>query len=223
MNSTTKKDNMIPSSDFADITTSLIGKKAPNFVARSTKGEITLSDFTGKWVLLFFHPADFTPVCTTEFVSLSKHQDEFDALNVQLLGLSIDSIFSHRNWLEWIRKQFDVTIDFPVIEDVSMEIARAYQMIDSSQTSTATVRSCIFIDPDQTIQTLIHYPMHVGRSIDELLRVQQALINTRDNCLATPANWQPGEGLMDMNPDNFYDGAGDWLEKTIRGTTSSSS
>jgi len=198
---------------------SLIGKKAPNFVARSTKGDIRLSDFSGKWVLLFCHPADFTPVCTTEFVSLSEHKDAFDALNVQLLGLSIDSIFSHRNWIEWINAQFEVSIDFPVIEDVSMEIARAYQMIDGSQTSTATVRSCVFIDPDQIIQSLIHYPMHVGRSIDELLRVQQALIETQDNSLATPANWQPGDGFMNIDPDNFFESSGNWLEQTIRGKT----
>lgn len=198
---------------------SLIGKKAPNFAARSTKGDITLSDFSGRWVLIFCHPADFTPVCTTEFVSLSERKHEFDALNVQLLGLSIDSIFSHRNWIEWIRAQFDVTIDFPILEDLSMEIARAYQMIDGSQISTATVRSCIFIDPDQIIQSLIHYPMHVGRSIDELLRVQQALIDTQDNTLATPANWQPGDKYMDMNPDNFFETSGDWLEQTIRGKT----
>lgn len=203
------------SSESHPISFSLIGRKAPNFEARSTKGVIRLSDYEGQWILLFCHPADFTPVCTTEFIGLAKAQAEFDAMNVQLLGLSIDSIFSHRSWIEWIETYADVNINFPVIEDISMSIAEAYQMMDNSRTNTETVRACVFIDPEQVIQSVIHYPMHIGRSISELLRVQKAFIDTQNNNLGTPANWQPGNSLMDLNPDTFYESKGGWLKNIL--------
>lgn len=193
----------------------MIGRIAPNFQARSTRGEVLLSDYRGKWVLMFCHPADFTPVCTTEFISLARTKAEFDNLNVQLLGLSIDSIFSHRNWIDWMEAHAEVTIDFPIIEDISMTIAKAYHMIDNSNENTATVRACIFIDPEQTIQAFIHYPMHIGRSMDELLRVQKALINTKDSSFATPANWKPGDAYMNVDPEEFYNNGSGWLKNTI--------
>lgn len=198
-----------------------IGNVAPNFQARSTKGDISLSDYKGKWVLMFCHPADFTPVCTTEFISLAKAKEEFDDLNVQLLGLSIDSIFSHRSWVEWIKAHTDMSIDFPIIEDISMAIAQAYNMINHSNKNTTTVRACIFIDPEQIIQAIIYYPMHIGRSVDELLRVQKALINTNETSLATPANWRPGDAYMNVDPEEFYKSGGEWLKKTIHGHDSS--
>jgi peroxiredoxin (alkyl hydroperoxide reductase subunit C) len=207
-------DSNSNSSD-AHSTNLMIGNTAPNFQARSTIGEVLLSDYRGKWVLMFCHPADFTPVCTTEFISLARTKAEFDKLDVQLLGLSIDSIFSHRNWVEWMERHANVTIDFPIIEDISMTIAKAYHMIDNTNQNTTTVRACIFIDPEQTIQAFIHYPMHIGRSVEELLRVQKALINTKDSSRATPANWKPGDNYMNIDPEEFYNSGGEWLKNTI--------
>ena len=144
---------------------SLIGKAAPQFVAHSTKGMVDLAAYEGSWVLLFCHPADFTPVCTTEFISLANHQQQFNELGVELLGLSIDSVYSHLSWIDWIEENFEQKVCFPVIEDISMQIARAYGMIDETGVNTSTVRACVFIDPNQNVQAIIHYPMQVGRSI----------------------------------------------------------
>ena len=166
---------------------SLVGKAAPQFVAHSTRGMLDLSAYEGSWVLLFCHPADFTPVCTTEFISLANNQQRFDKLGVELIGLSIDSVYSHLSWIDWIEQNFEQKISFPVVEDTSMQIAKAYGMIDESSVNTSTVRACAFIDPNQTIQAVIHYPMQVGRSIEELLRVQQALMATFNVEVATPA------------------------------------
>jgi len=197
------------------ISHSMIGRSAPNFVARSSKGELSLSAFEGSWTILFCHPADFTPVCTTEFVELARRQGEFDALGVELLGLSVDSIYSHINWLEWIKSKMDVEVRFPVIEDLSMEVATAYGMLDPQSRTTATVRACYFIDPDQVIQAIIHYPMYVGRSIDELLRVQKALIDTHKNDLSTPADWKPGEKYLKTSLDMRAIESDDWLASAI--------
>ena len=152
---------------------SMIGRRAPDFSARSSKGELSLAAFEGSWTILFCHPASFTPVCTTEFIELARRKRDFDALGVELLGLSVDSVYSHINWLEWIKARMDVEVAFPVIEDLSMEVARAYGMLDPNSRTSATVRACYFIDPKQIVQAIIHYPMYVGRSIDELLRVQR--------------------------------------------------
>ena len=146
--------------------------------------------------LLFCHPADFTPVCTSEFVALAKEQDKFAEMDVQLLGLSVDSVYSHMGWIEWIETKFNLSVNFPVIEDVSMDIARAYGMIDAYSDTTSTVRACLFVDPEQKVQALIHYPMHIGRSVDELLRVQRALIDTYQTAKVAPANWCPGDDFM---------------------------
>ena len=194
---------------------SLIGKRAPDFSARSSKGEVSLAAFEGSWTLLFCHPASFTPVCTTEFIELARRNDEFDALGVELLGLSVDSIYSHINWLEWIKGRMDVEVAFPVIEDLSMEVAKAYGMIDLSSRTSATVRACYFIDPEQIIQAIIHYPMYVGRSIDELLRVQKALIDTYQNVLSTPANWKPGDKFLKTSLDMEALKSDDWLSAAI--------
>ena len=194
---------------------SLIGRRAPDFSARSSKGEVSLAAFEGSWTLLFCHPASFTPVCTTEFIELARRNDEFDALGVELLGLSVDSIYSHINWLEWIKGRMDVEVAFPVIEDLSMEVAKAYGMIDLSSRTSATVRACYFIDPEQSIQAIIHYPMYVGRSIDELLRVQKALIDTYQNDLSTPANWKPGDKFLKTSLDMEALKSDDWLSAAI--------
>ena len=194
---------------------SMIGRRAPDFSARSSKGELSMAAFEGSWTMLFCHPASFTPVCTTEFIELARRKSEFDALGVELLGLSIDSIYSHINWLEWIKARMDVEVEFPVIEDLSMEVARAYGMIDQTSRTSATVRACYFIDPDQIIQAIIHYPMYVGRSIDELLRVQKALIDTYQNDLSTPANWQPGDKYLKTSLDMEALKSDDWLSTAI--------
>ena len=142
----------------------MMGRPAPHFIAHSTKGMIDLAAYEGSWVLLFCHPADFTPVCTTEFISLAKQQHRFDALGVELVGLSVDSVYSHLSWIDWIEDNFGQKVSFPVIEDSSLQIAKVYGMIDETSVNTSTVRSCVFIDPTQTVQAVIHYPMQVGRS-----------------------------------------------------------
>jgi peroxiredoxin (alkyl hydroperoxide reductase subunit C) len=195
---------------------SVIGRQAPDFVTRSTKGEVRLSDLKGRWVLLFCHPADFTPVCTSEFVALANKQKQFEELGVQLLGLSVDSVFSHMGWADWIEKEFKIPIKFPILEDISMGIAQAYGMIDSRNESTATVRACFFIDPQQNIQAAIHYPMHIGRSIDELIRVQKALIETFQTGKTTPADWQPGGEFMSSAADALGGPSADWLRRVMR-------
>ena len=194
---------------------SMVGRRAPDFSARSSKGELSMAAFEGSWTLLFCHPASFTPVCTTEFIELARRKNEFDLLGVELLGLSVDSIYSHINWLEWIKARTDVEVQFPVIEDLSMEVARAYGMIDSASCTSAAVRACYFIDPNQIIQAIIHYPMYVGRSVDELLRVQRALIDTYQNDLSTPANWQPGDKYLKTSLDMKALKSNDWLSTAI--------
>jgi len=196
--------------------TSLVGRPAPQFVAHSTRGIVDLAAYEGSWVLLFCHPADFTPVCTTEFISLAEHKQAFDALGVELLGLSVDSIYSHLNWIDWIEEHFAQKITFPVIEDSSMDIAKAYSMIDETSINTSTVRSCVFIDPNQTVQALIHYPMQVGRSIPELLRVQQALIATFEVEKAVPANWSPGEKTIETPLDLMLERPSGWLKRILK-------
>ena len=198
-----------------DIRNSMIGRRAPDFSARSSKGELSLAAFEGSWTMLFCHPASFTPVCTTEFIELAIRKREFDALGVELLGLSVDSVYSHINWLEWIKTRMDVEVKFPVIEDLSMEVAKAYGMLDTNSRTSATVRACYFIDPKQIIQAIIHYPMYVGPSIDELLRVQKALIDTYENDLSTPANWQPGDKFLKTSLDMKSLKANDWLSSAI--------
>jgi peroxiredoxin (alkyl hydroperoxide reductase subunit C) len=179
-------------------------------------GEVRLSAFAERWVLLFCHPADFTPVCTSEFVALAQAQDKFAEMDVQLLGLSVDSVYSHMGWIEWIETKFDLSVNFPVIEDVSMDIARAYGMIDAYSDTTSTVRACLFIDPAQKVQALIHYPMHIGRSIDELLRVQRALIDTYQTNKVAPANWCLGDDFLQSAADSMSGGTKGWLKRVMR-------
>jgi peroxiredoxin (alkyl hydroperoxide reductase subunit C) len=170
-----------------------INDPAPPFEATSTHGPIKLSDYKGRWVVLFSHPADFTPVCSTEFAALAKRQDEFEKRNVQLIGLSIDSVYAHIAWTRSIERLLDVKIKFPVIADLDTKVAQLYGMIHPGASATATVRAVFFIDPNQIIRAIIYYPLTTGRNIDEILRVVDALqFNTEKN-LATPANWRPGD------------------------------
>lgn len=195
---------------------SLVGEKAPVFSARSTNGEMALNQFKGQWVLLFFHPADFTPVCTTEFVRLAQRKSEFDALNTQLIGISVDSVYAHMAWVQWMERHFDVMIDFPIVEDISMNVAKAYGLINEDSTSTSGARVCCFINPEGMVSALIHYPMQLGRSVDELLRVQSALIEIEKTGMTCPVDWQLGGELLDYPSDELARKNQDWLKESVR-------
>ena len=173
-----------------------MGDVAPDFEARSTRGPIWLSGFRGRWLVFFSHPADFTPVCTTEFVSLAKAYDRFVALDCALLGLSVDSLYSHLAWMRAIRDVFDVEVPFPVIEDPSMVVGRTYGMIEEEATNTARVRATYFIDPEGVIRAITHYPLTIGRSTDEMLRMVAALQATYSGARLAPADWQQKQPLL---------------------------
>jgi peroxiredoxin (alkyl hydroperoxide reductase subunit C) len=173
-----------------------IDEQAPTFEARSTQGLIRLTDYRGRWLLFFSHPADFTPVCTSEFLALQQALPRFEAMGCALLGLSVDSLYAHLAWLADMESRFGVRITFPIIEDISMQVARVYGMIHDASASTAAVRSVFFIDPEGYVRALVHYPMSIGRSVDELLRVLAALQTADEASVATPEGWQPGEATM---------------------------
>ncbi len=180
-----------------------LGSKAPNFKTNTTFGPIKLSDYTGKWVVLFSHPGDFTPVCTTEFLAFAKYNDEFIKRNVQLIGLSVDSNSSHLAWVYNIFKLTGVEIPFPVIEDRDMKIANLYGMISEPMSATSTIRSVFIIDDKQILRTILYYPLTTGRNIPEILRIIEALqTSDRDN-VATPANWLPGMPVILPYPKTY--------------------
>lgn len=182
--------------EFRPLPGARIDELAPDFTARSTLGEICLSDYRGRWVILFSHPADFTPVCTSEFVALQKAGDRFSALGFDLIGLSVDSLYAHIAWVKDIEARFGVKIGFPIVEDISMSVSRAYGMIHDGSASTAAVRSAFFIGPRGYIRAIIHYPMNIGRSVDEMLRVAEALRATETGEVATPEGWMPGQDTV---------------------------
>lgn len=170
-----------------------INDPAPQFEATATTGPLKLSDYKGKWVVLFSHPADFTPVCSTEFAGFASRQAEFEKRGVQLIGVSIDSVYSHLAWIQSIEKNLEVKVNFPVIADLDTKVAQLYGMIHPGASTTATVRAVFFIDPNQVLRALIYYPLTTGRNIDEILRVVDALQFNSEKGLATPANWKPGD------------------------------
>ncbi len=169
-----------------------IGEKAPVFRARTTQGEISLDQYRGRWLVFFSHPADFTSVCTSEFIALARVADKFEALNCALLGLSVDSLYAHIAWVRAIRDGFGVSVPFPIVEDPSMEVARAYGMLDESAQDSSAVRATYFIDPDGIIRAMSWYPMSVGRSVEEMLRLLTALQYSASAHCMTPEGWQPG-------------------------------
>src|SRR5205807_346582 len=175
-----------------------INEPAPDFEAKSTHGMIKLSNYTskGKWVMLFSHPADFTPVCTTEFVELARNAAEFEKRNVQLIGNSIDSVYSHIAWIRNIEQHNRVKVTFPVIADLDQKVARAFGMVHEAVSDTATVRAVFFIDPKGVIRALLYYPLSLGRNVDELLRAIDAMQIADANAVATPANWRPGDPVI---------------------------
>lgn len=174
-----------------------LGGPLPNFTARTTQGVKSLSDYRGGWLVLFSHPADFTPVCTSEFVAIARAAPRFAALNCELMALSVDSLFSHFAWLRLIRERFGVEIGFPVIEDPTLEIARAYGMIDADAVDASSVRATYFIDPQGILRASTCYPAEVGRSVEEMLRIVTALQRVeREPGVLAPAEWKPGEDLL---------------------------
>jgi peroxiredoxin (alkyl hydroperoxide reductase subunit C) len=174
----------------------VLGDPAPEFEALTTQGMVKLSDLKGTWVVLFSHPADFTPVCTTEFIGFSQVFEELKALNVQLIGLSIDSVHSHLAWIRNIKEKMGVDIPFPIIADLDMKVARKYGMLHPGSSSTATVRAVFFIDDKGILRAMIYYPLSNGRYIPEILRLVKALQTTDKFGVSTPANWQPGEKVV---------------------------
>ena len=180
-----------------------LNKPAPDFEARTTHGVKKLSDYKGKWLVLFSHPADFTPVCTTEFMAFANHFNEFQAEGAELLGLSIDSYFSHVAWIKNIKDNFGVDIKFPIIEDLSMRVANAYGMIHPGAADTSAVRATFIIDPEGILRAMVYYPMTNGRSIPEFLRVIRALKTSDEHKVATPEGWQPGDKVIVPPPQDM--------------------
>ncbi|MBN9673562.1 peroxiredoxin [Roseibium aggregatum] len=173
-----------------------LNKPAPDFDAPTTHGQMKLSDFKGKWLVLFSHPADFTPVCTTEFIAFAQAKPEFDRLNCELLGLSIDSHYAHIAWMRNIQEKFGVEIPFPIIADLSMDVAKAYGMIQPGASDTSAVRATFVIDPDGVLRAMVYYPMTNGRSVAEFVRLVEALQTSDANKVATPEAWKPGDQVI---------------------------
>lgn len=180
-----------------------IGDKAPEFEAVTTQGDINFpGDYSGQWVILFSHPADFTPVCTSEFITFASMEDKFAEAGCKLVGLSIDGLYSHIAWLRTIKEKIEyrgmknVEVNFPLIEDITMEVAKKYGMIQPGEDTTKAVRAVFFIDPKGVIRTIIYYPLSLGRNFDELYRVLLALKTADEFGVATPADWRPGDDVI---------------------------
>ncbi len=192
-----------------------LGSPAPKFKANSTQGEIKLEDYQGKWVILFSHPADFTPVCTTELVEFAKLFPKFKELNCELIGLSIDSVFSHLAWIKNIEEKFGVKIPYPILADLGADVAQKYGMIMPGESDTATSRCVFFIDDKQVVRAMIYYPMTTGRNMDEILRALQALQTSTKHGVACPANWRPGEKVIVPPPKTQKDAEERVKDKTL--------
>ncbi len=174
-----------------------IGDAAPDFEAVTTKGNIKLSDFAkDKWIVMFSHPADFTPVCTTELSGFATRKPEFDALNTELLGLSIDSIHAHLGWVQNVRENTGVYFDFPIIADIDMKVAKLYGMLQPNESETAAVRAVFFIDPSKKIRLIMYYPLNVGRNMNEILRVLEAMQISDEHKVAMPLDWKKGDKVI---------------------------
>lgn len=181
----------------------VIGDHAPAFVAKTTQGDINFpADYKGKWVIFFSHPADFTPVCTTEFMTFASMEQEFKSLNTELVGLSIDSIYAHIAWLRTIKEKIkyknmeNVEVNFPVIEDLKMDVSKLYGMLQPNVSTTQAVRAVFIIDPNGIIRTVLYYPLSTGRNMDEIKRIIIALQKADAEGIATPADWRPGDDVI---------------------------
>ena len=174
-----------------------IGSVAPDFKANTTHGELRFSEWQGdKWAVLFSHPADFTPVCSTELTEFARRNAEFEGRNARLIGLSIDSIHSHLAWRENLRQILDVEIPYPLIADLDMSVAKLYGMLHPGESATATVRAVFVIDPKHVVRALVYYPLNVGRNVDEIVRLLDALQTADKHACALPVNWRPGESVV---------------------------
>ncbi len=185
------------------VTMPRIGEKAPSFKAVTTQGEINFPEqYAGQWVILFSHPADFTPVCTSEFMTFASMEEDFARLNCKLVGLSVDGLYSHIAWLRTIKEKIEykgmknVEVKFPLIEDITMDVARAYGMIQPGESSTKAVRAVFVIDPKGVIRTILYYPLSLGRNFDEIMRVVTGLQTADAFSIATPADWRPGDDVI---------------------------
>ena len=180
----------------------LIGDDAPSFKAVTTQGPISFpEDYKGKWVILFSHPADFTPVCTTEFITFASIMDELKEMNTELIGLSVDSLYSHIAWLRKIqeldyKRMKNVEVKFPLIEDIRMEVANKFGMIQPNASNTQAVRAVFFIDPKAKIRCILYYPLSLGRNFDEIKRIIKGLQKADSDGVATPADWRPGDDVI---------------------------
>ncbi|WP_284052542.1 peroxiredoxin [Stakelama marina] len=196
-----------------------IGETMPNFTARSTQGVVSLDDFRGRWLVLFSHPADFTPVCTSEFVAIARAAGAFAELGCDLMALSVDSLFSHLAWIRAIHDRFDVEVSFPVIEDPTLEIARAYGMVAPDAADASSVRATYFLDPEGILRASSCYPASVGRSVAEMLRTVTALQRAQQGDVLVPADWTPGEAVLEVPSHSVSDilaadSATDWFYRT---------
>ena len=195
-----------------------IGDQAPDFEAVTTKGKIKFSDYAkDKWIVLFSHPADFTPVCTTEMSGFAQRKGEFDALNTELMGLSIDSIHAHLAWVNNVKKNTGVYFDFPIIADIDMKVSKLYGMLQPNESETAAVRAVFFIDPSKKIRLVMYYPLNVGRNMNEILRALEALQVSDANGVAMPLDWTKGDRVIVPPPANLKEMQerieGDYAEK----------
>ena len=191
-----------------------IGDIAPDFKATTTKGDIIFSDFAkDKWIVMFSHPADFTPVCTTEMSGFAERKGEFDALNTELIGLSIDSIHAHLAWVNNVRKNSGVYFDFPIIADIDMKVSKLYGMLQPNESETAAVRAVFFIDPTKKIRLIMYYPLNVGRNMNEILRVLEGLQISDEHKVALPLNWKKGDKVI-VPPPKTLDEMQDRIDDT---------
>ncbi len=181
----------------------LIGDQAPAFTAKTTMGDLKFpEDYKGKWVILFSHPADFTPVCTTEFMTFASMQEDFRALNTELIGLSIDSIYAHIAWLRTIKEKIEykgmknIEVMFPVIEDLKMDVSKKFGMLQPNASTTQAVRAVFIMDPQAKVRAILYYPLSTGRNMDEIKRMIIAMQKADKEQIATPANWQPGDDVI---------------------------
>lgn len=189
-----------------------LNERAPDFQANTTHGQKSLSDYEGRWLVLFSHPADFTPVCTTEFMAFARANDAFQKRNCDLIGLSIDSIHSHVAWVRNIKEKFGQEIPFPVIADISMQVAKAYGMVHPGASDTSAVRATFVIDPQGDLRAMLYYPMTNGRSVDEILRLVDSLQTSTEHGVATPEGWQPGDKVI-VPPPSTTEGAEQRIEE----------
>lgn len=204
------------STEVVERTLPRINEPAPEFEAKTTQGPIKLSDYKGKWVMLFSHPADFTPVCSTEFMAFAKRYADFEKLGVQPIGVSIDSVYSHIAWARSMEQIGGTKIPFPIVADLDMRVAHSYGMIHPGASDTAPIRAVFFIDPKQVIRAILYYPQSTGRSVDEILRVFEALQTTDSFSVSTPADWHPGQAVVVGAPQSQADAEKRVADKSLK-------